>query len=768
MGLTSGSHAQREGVTGVFMGTVTTPSGMPVPNAQILVIPADRALVGRQNRHRTDQEGTFRLRLPVGHYWVRVAAVGFVPHWYEDAQSRNAAVPVVIYEPGVEVVWPVVVRPIASVSGQVTDALSGQGIEDGVVLFQGLNTRLSKRAAIANGYFISEGLIPGAYRIQVLAGGYVAAEAIVTLASGDNLGPVQIALSKGLSISGVVTGQNGVTLEGAIISARSVVRDDRLQGGISLADGRYQISGLLPGSYTIVAKKVGFESTYFDGKDTGKDATVLRLGEGQTQEGIDFVLGQVGAIVGKITDAQNQPIIGARIIAEPVGEGQRKKARSGKDGHYVLAHVANGAYRVRAVANGYAPLYYDGVQTNGEATWVSVTDDAHTEAVDFVLLAGGKIIGKVRDKDSGKSIGDARVTARWFGHQGVWQTQSDALGNFELGDLPDGSFLLQGSARRYVTEFYGHSHDLERAKQLSVKAGETRLDIELDLARRQPGDFDGNGEIDFKDLMQLVHHLMGRKEFDDQLDLKQDGEVGLPDLQAFVRLPAAKTVASRGKLQWRQIEDDPSVLVGELALDHLPASTGYFLQLNYNSELAELLGVDKPEAGVFSGHSLLVNRYNGTVLVALDAENTSVDEEGGVLLRLRFRLKTDATSVPVDVASAWLSAEGAQLVQLAPPEIFTLEVPPKAFRLMQNVPNPFNPATTISFELPEAVDVDVAVYNLVGQRLRTLVNEKKAPGRYEVVWDGKDDSERDVSSGVYFYRYRAGEFWATRRMMLVR
>ncbi|MDA0711994.1 MAG: hypothetical protein O3B73_17485, partial [bacterium] len=65
-------------------------------------------------------------------------------------------------------------------------------------------------------------------------------------------------------------------------------------------------------------------------------------------------------------------------------------------------------------------------------------------------------------------------------------------------------------------------------------------------------------------------------------------------------------------------------------------------------------------------------------------------------------------------------------------------------------------------------EVDVAVYNLVGQRLRTLVNEEKAPGRYQVVWNGEDDAGREVSSGVYFYRYRAGDFWASRRMLLIR
>jgi hypothetical protein len=767
-GLTTPSLAQREGVTGVFMGTVTTPSGAPVANAQIVVIPADQALVGRQNRHRTDQEGTFRLRLPVGQYWVQVGAVGFVPHWYEDAQGRSEAVPVVISEPGAEVVWPVVVTPIASVFGQVVDVSSGQRVDAGVVLIEGLATRLRKRAVIADGFFIAEGLIPGPYRIQALVAGYVTEEAGVVLGVGDALGPIQVALSKGLSVSGRVMGQSGEVIEGVAITARSVSRDDRMQGAVSLADGTYQISGLVPGAYTLEARKVGFVNQFYNGQNNKIDATVLLFGEDQVRTGVNFVLGQVGAIVGQVTDAQNQPIVGARVVAEPLGKGQRQQARSDKDGHYVLAQVAKGAYLVRAVADGYMPFYYDGVQTNGEATSVSVADDTHTDAVNFVLLPGGKIVGQVRDVDSNKSIGDALVSARWLEHQGTWQTQTDGFGNFELGDLPSGDFLLQVQGRRYITGFYEHAQDPGQANQISVQAGKTVSDVTFALTRRQRGDFDGNGAIDFKDLMQLVRHLMGRKDFDMQLDLKEDGEIGVSDLLAFIHLPASKVASEQGQLHWQPVDNDPQILAVELGIDNMPAAKGYVLQVNYDSDAAELLGAHETDTGAFAGHPLLVQRHSGSVLIALDGEDMTPDEKQGSLVQLRFRLKGDATSVPLDIATAWLFAEDGQLVPVGVPAKFMLAMPPQAFRLMQNVPNPFNPTTTIAFELPEAVDVDVAVYNLVGQRLRTLVSEHKAPGRYQVVWDGKDDSKRDVSSGVYFYRYRAGDFWATRRMLLVR
>jgi hypothetical protein len=124
--------------------------------------------------------------------------------------------------------------------------------------------------------------------------------------------------------------------------------------------------------------------------------------------------------------------------------------------------------------------------------------------------------------------------------------------------------------------------------------------------------------------------------------------------------------------------------------------------------------------------------------------------------------------VLLGVKHGWvLTADGA-LLPLLLPEPQRLEWPPTVYRLFQNVPNPFNPETTISFELPEGTEVALAVYNLVGQRVRTLVQEARGPGRYRVVWDGRDDLGHDVSSGVYFYRFKAGDFLATRRMLLVR
>ena len=81
---------------------------------------------------------------------------------------------------------------------------------------------------------------------------------------------------------------------------------------------------------------------------------------------------------------------------------------------------------------------------------------------------------------------------------------------------------------------------------------------------------------------------------------------------------------------------------------------------------------------------------------------------------------------------------------------------PRALRLLGGYPNPFNPHTTIAYELPEAGPVELAVYAPSGQRVRRLVAAPLPAGRHAAAWDGRDDKGREVASGVYLCRLQAG------------
>jgi hypothetical protein len=88
---------------------------------------------------------------------------------------------------------------------------------------------------------------------------------------------------------------------------------------------------------------------------------------------------------------------------------------------------------------------------------------------------------------------------------------------------------------------------------------------------------------------------------------------------------------------------------------------------------------------------------------------------------------------------------------------------PAYYKLSQNYPNPFNPLTTIEFDLPKTSDVKIEVYNMIGQKIHTLINKKLQAGKHHVTFNAKN-----ISSGVYFYRINTGEFQDVKKMILLR
>ena len=101
---------------------------------------------------------------------------------------------------------------------------------------------------------------------------------------------------------------------------------------------------------------------------------------------------------------------------------------------------------------------------------------------------------------------------------------------------------------------------------------------------------------------------------------------------------------------------------------------------------------------------------------------------------------------------------------------------PKGFPLIENYPNPFNSATLIRYHLPaissQLFAASLKVYNILGEEVRTLVDEKLKPGRYEAVWDGRDNRGKEVASGVYLCRLKVlgdrCKVVKTRKMVLIR
>jgi hypothetical protein len=126
-------------------------------------------------------------------------------------------------------------------------------------------------------------------------------------------------------------------------------------------------------------------------------------------------------------------------------------------------------------------------------------------------------------------------------------------------------------------------------------------------------------------------------------------------------------------------------------------------------------------------------------------------------------IRDDRPTVPIDrfdMLSHTLQAIGANPAMPLP------ATSPYVNALAQNVPNPFNPTTTIAFSIKERAPVTLTIYNVRGQRVKTLVTDTRAPGvTYRIQWDGRNDAGQQVASGVYFYRLVTKGFTKTKKMV---
>jgi hypothetical protein len=112
------------------------------------------------------------------------------------------------------------------------------------------------------------------------------------------------------------------------------------------------------------------------------------------------------------------------------------------------------------------------------------------------------------------------------------------------------------------------------------------------------------------------------------------------------------------------------------------------------------------------------------------------------------------TTVSTDNATAVYEPEQAPL--------------PSGFTLAQNYPNPFNLSTHISFTIPRRSRVELSIYNILGQLVKSYAPEVLPAGTFTVEWDGNADDGRTLASGIYFYRFVATDFVATRKMALLK
>ena len=387
------------------------------------------------------------------------------------------------------------------------------------------------------------------------------------------------------------------------------------------------------------------------------------------------------------------------------------------------------------------------------------------------------------------------------------EVQTTSSGALSLYSVPAG---------RYVLTVKDTSHLSGRTDTIVVRNGElftlssahgffasdVRGDasflLEQDGRVLKAGDVTEDNEID-EDDVNAIDAAWGTNTsaaYFKSADLNNDLRVGVEDLTltssnisnttGFGAPPVFKPVYRGGNTQ-AGVEVSAPQFTGEWRRDSvielvyqakgLGDLAGYALELDYDPGELEILEEGLEAGGIFrdnpQGYTRRVEHAEGRLSLAAARRGKRWSASGeGELLRVKVKLNQDGYPQSLRLRAGKFLAtdyESTAIRLLNDPTELAL---PKNFSLGANYPNPFNPSTTIPFTVPlglrGSVLVVMEVYDLLGQRVKTLMEENMKPGYYRVVWDGLDSAGHSLGSGVYFCRVRVGEQVQVRKMALVK
>lgn len=284
----------------------------------------------------------------------------------------------------------------------------------------------------------------------------------------------------------------------------------------------------------------------------------------------------------------------------------------------------------------------------------------------------------------------------------------------------------------------------------------------------------------------------GDANYNVQADVNDDGMVDSVDYALFIATwgktavgPASKPIVLapgvNENAEFSLSLGSERVVAGELvavdvSLANVAALMGYGFTLNYETDNFEFVSVAPADGDLLKstgGDTPLFHHIagDGQVEVVNGMVNGSAVSGGGDIVRFVFRvLREFEDNARFEIANG-LVFDPSQLQNPAVVAgVLELQSTPREFALHQNFPNPFNPDTTIKYDLAESADVTLQIYNVLGQVVRTLVaSEAQNAGRYQIRWNGMDDRGVPVSSGVYFYQITAGgKFQQVQKLMLLK
>lgn len=287
-------------------------------------------------------------------------------------------------------------------------------------------------------------------------------------------------------------------------------------------------------------------------------------------------------------------------------------------------------------------------------------------------------------------------------------------------------------------------------------------------------DVNGDSRVTMADAIFILEIMSGQRTRATRADLNGDGIIDAKDVLLVLRsLPQSKPVAN-GNISsisiWNEGIESGSLGEpgGKIYIDGMERVAIGQIVFTYNPYQSTHLQIGGSSANLMVFPHSDRSGEPGQMIVDflhISGDGSNVDYITWSLLSSGTSGKgNESLQIERSVCYDWQ----ARTYSIREPITLYLKAVPKAFALLQNQPNPFNPETTIHYLLPEATMVRLIVYNVWGQEVRELAREKQGAGPHSIVWNGQNEAGHNVGSGVYFYQLQAGQRQAVGRMLLLR
>ena len=197
-----------------------------------------------------------------------------------------------------------------------------------------------------------------------------------------------------------------------------------------------------------------------------------------------------------------------------------------------------------------------------------------------------------------------------------------------------------------------------------------------------------------------------------------------------------------------------------------------FAQVDYNTEIQTIFNANCTSCHMYGNASggLTLTSYSGVMTNSNSGASVVPDDHANSLLWQRVNNgemppgnNPDLNSDEVDLIAQWID-EGALEVQLS----IIDETLPITYNLHNAYPNPFNPKTTLHYDLHEDAMVSITIYDMMGRVVNTLINGSQTSGYKTIQWDATNDRNEPVSAGLYLYTIQAGDYIQTKKMVLLK